>query len=149
MLEQFGLGPSDLADTIRLYFQNISVGTLDVAQSNWAVRISGSRYDLDYLKNLPIITSQGEILLKEVADVIQAKEPATQLVKFNRQPSVLFNITKQEKENILQLVERISEHIDDNQPIFKATGVTVTLVDDQTQITRDALKTMQTNATLV
>ncbi len=121
LLEQFGLGPSDLADTIRLYFQNISVGTLDVAQSNWAIRISGSRYDLDYLKNLPIITSQGEILLKEVADVIQAKEPATQLVKFNRQPSVLFNITKQEKGNILQLVERISEHIDDNQPIFKAT----------------------------
>ena len=148
LLEQFGLGPSDLADTIRLYFQNISAGTLDVAQSNWAVRISGSRYDLDYLKNLPIITSQGEILLKEVADVIQAKEPATQLVKFNRQPSVLFNITKQEKENILQLVERISEHIDDNQSIFKTTGVTVTLVDDQTQITRDALKTMQTNATL-
>ena len=90
----------------------------------------------------------GRTFEKRVADVIQAKEPATQLVKFNRQPSVLFNITKQEKENILQLVERISEHIDDNQPIFKATGVTVTLVDDQTQITRDALKTMQTNATL-
>ncbi len=148
LLEQFGLGPSDLADTIRLYFRNISAGTLNVAQSNWAIRISGSRYDLDYLNNLPIITSQGEILLKEVARVIQAKEPASQLVRFNRQPSVLFTITKQEKQNILQLVERVSGYIDENQSIFKNTGITVTLVDDQTQVTRDALNTMQTNAIL-
>ncbi len=148
LLEQFGLGPSDLADTIRLYFRNISAGALDVAQSNWAIRISGSRYDLDYLNNLPIITSQGEILLKEVARVVQAREPATQLVRFNRQPSVLFTINKQEKQNILQLVERVSKYIDDNQSRFKNTGVTVALVDDQTQITRDALNTMQTNAIL-
>lgn len=148
LLEQFGLKPSDLADTIRLYFQNISAGTLDVAQSNWAIKISGSRYDLDYLNNLPIVTSQGEILLKEVADVIQAKEPASQLVRYNQQPSVLFEITKKEKQNILQLVERISKYIDSNQSVFKSTGITVTLVDDQTQVTRDALKTMQTNASL-
>ncbi len=148
LLEQFGLGPSSLADTIRLYFRNISAGTLDVAQSNWAIRISGSRYDLDYLNNLPIITSQGEILLKEVATIIQAKEPVTELVRFNRQPSVLFTVTKQEKQNILQLVERVSDYIDSNQSRFKNTGVTVTLVDDQTQVTRDALDTMQINAIL-
>ncbi len=148
LLEQFGLVPSSLADTIRLYFRNISAGTLDIAQSNWAIRISGSRYDLDYLNNLPIITSQGEILLKEVATIIQAKEPVTELVRFNRQPSVLFTVTKQEKQNILQLVERVSDYIDSNQPRFKNTGVTVTLVDDQTQVTRDALDTMQINAIL-
>ncbi len=148
LLEQFALAPSDLADTIRLYFRNISVGALDVAQSNWAIRISGSRYDLDYLNNLPIITSRGEILLKEVARVIQAKEPASELVRFNRQPSVLFTITKQEKQNILQLVEQVSDYINNNQSRFKNTGVTVTLVDDQTQVTRDALHTMQINAIL-
>ncbi len=148
LLEQFALGPADIADTIRLYFRNISAGTLDVAQSNWAIRISGSRYDLDYLNNLPIITLQGEVLLKEVADVIQAREPATQLVRFNGQPSVLFTINKREKQNILQLVDRISTYIDDNRVLFKNTGVTVTLVDDQTQITRDAISTMQANATL-
>ena len=146
LLERFGINPIQLSDTIQLYYRNVSAGTIDVANNNWAVKITGSRYDLDYIRNIPIITAQGEITLKEVAEVIQAKEPARQLVRYNGQPSVLLAVTKQEKQNILQLVERISEFIHQRQSTYKNNGVSVTLVDDQTQITRDALHIMQTNA---
>ena len=145
-LEQYGINPIDLSETVQLYYQNISAGTIDVADSNWAIKITGSRYDLDYIGNIPIITAQGEILLKEVADVIQSREPARQLVRYNGNPSVLLAITKQEKQNILELVERIGKFISDREGIYKNRGVDVALVDDQTQITRDALRIMQTNA---
>jgi multidrug efflux pump subunit AcrB len=145
-LEQYGVNPIDLGDTIRLYYQNVSAGKIDVARSNWAVKITGSRYDLEYLGNLPILTTQGEIPLKDVADIIQAKEPARELVRYNQRPAVLLAITKQEKQNILQLVERISGFLEQKKPAYESLGVTATVVDDQTQITRDALKIMQTNA---
>lgn len=145
-LEKFGLNPVELSDTVRSYYRNVSAGTIDVAESNWAVKITGSRYDLDYISSIPVVTAQGEITLDEIADVIQAKEPARQLVRYNGNPAVLLAITKQEKQNILQLVERIGEFIHLRQPIYAANGVNVGLADDQTQITRDALKIMQTNA---
>lgn len=145
-LEQFGLHPVDLSDTVQSYYRNISAGTIDVASSNWAVKITGSRYDLDYISNIPIVTAEGEITLKEIASVLQAKEPARQLVSYNGNPAVLLAVTKQEKQNILQLVERIGKFIDDRKLAYDANGVSVELVDDQTQITRDALRIMQTNA---
>ncbi len=147
-LEQYGISPIELAETVQLYYRDLSAGTIDVSKNNWAVKISGSRYDLEFLGNLPVITAQGEIKLKQVAEIIQSKEPARQLVRFNQKPAVLLAITKQEKQNILQLVERISDFIDQRKPIYDAAGITVTLVDDQTQITRDALRVMQTNALL-
>ncbi len=146
LLEQYAISPIALADTIRLYYRNVSAGTLDVANNNWAITITGSRYDLEYLGNLPVVTGAGEITLKELASIIQAKEPPRQLVRFNQQPAVLLAITKQHKQNILQLVGRLSAFIQQRQALFERSGVTVTLVDDQTQITRDALKVMQTNA---
>jgi len=148
LLERYGLSPVQLADTIQLYYQNISAGTVDVSQHNWAVKITGSQYDIEYLRNIPILSARGEITLKEVARIIRAKEPARQLVRFNRHPAVLLAITKQEKQNILQLVERIAAFLQQRAPLYDSLGVTVTLVDDQTQITRDALKVMQTNALL-
>ena len=146
LLEQYGLSPISLADTIRLYYKNTSAGSLNVAKYSWAVKITGSRYDLEHLGNLPLVTSVGEITLKEVASIIQSKEPARQLVSFNQQPAVLLAITKQHKQNVLQLVERLSDFIAQGKPLFARNGITVTLVDDQTQITKDALSVMQTNA---
>ncbi len=146
LLERYGISPISLADTIRFYYKDTSVGSLDVAKNNWAVKITGSRYDLDYLGNLPLLTNSGEIALKEVATIVQAKEPARQLVRFNQQPAVLLAITKQHKQNILQLVAQLSAFIEQGAPLFERRGIAVTMVDDQTQITRDALSVMQTNA---
>ena len=148
LLEQYGLNPIEIANTIQLYFRNISAGTIGVSQTNWAVKISGNQYDLEYLRNIPILSARGEIVLSDVADVIQAKEPARELVSFEQNPAVIFSITKQEKQNILDLVDSISEFVDNNQPVYERLGVKVTLVDDQTQITKDALDVMQTNALL-
>ncbi len=147
-LEQYAIKPTDLSETIQLYYRNISAGTVNVADNNWAVKIDGSRYDLQYLATIPILTANGEVPLREVANVIQTREPPRELVRFNGQPSVLLAITKQEKQNILQLVERIGNFIDERQATYSRNGITVTLADDQTQITRDALRVMQTNASI-
>ena len=145
-LESYGISPVDLSETIHVYFQNTSAGTVNISNSNWAVKITGSRYDLDYIHHIPVVTRQGEIALKEVAEVIQAKTPPQELVKYNGRPAVMFAITKQEKQNILELIERIEAYIDQKAGAFQRSGIDVDIVDDQTQITREALSVMQNNA---
>jgi len=147
-LEQYGLNPVDLANTVQSYYRNISAGSIDVEADNWSVRISGSSADTEYLANLPVITSVGEIPLGILAEVAYAKEPSQELVRFNGKPSVLLAINKKESQNILQLVERIAKYVDDRRQTDKRLGIKTTLVDDQTQITKDALRIMQTNAAL-
>ncbi len=147
-LEQYGLSPVDLASTVQSYYQNISAGSVDVNADNWSVRISGSDADTEYLANLPVITWSGEIPLGTIAEVVYAKEPAQELVRYKGQPSVLLAINKKESQNILQLVERIAKYVDGRKQTDLRLGIETTLVDDQTLITRDALRIMQTNAGL-
>ena len=147
-LEQYGLSPVDLANTVRSYYRNVSAGTLDVTEDSWSIRVSGTSPDTEYLGNLPVITPTGEIPLHRVANVVYAKEPAQELVRYNGLPSVLLAVTKKESQNILQLVERISSYVADRADTDVRLGIETTLVDDQTQITRDALRIMQTNAAL-
>ena len=147
-LEQFGLSPVTLADTVRSYYRDVSAGTIDVGKDNWSVRLGGTSADVEYLSRLPVITSKGEIPLRDVAQVAFAKEPASDIVRYNGLPSVLLAVTKKESQNILQLVERVAGYVDARRGGDQRQGIKTTLVDDQTQITRDALRIMQTNAAL-
>ena len=147
-LEKFGLSPTAIADTVQLYFRNTSAGTVDVSQTNWSIKITGNQYDLERLGNVPVLTIDRDITLKEVANIYESSEPKRELVRFENEPAVLFAITKQEKQNILELVERLADFIEKKQSIYHSLGVKVALVDDQTQITKDALSVMQTNAML-
>ena len=147
-LEQFGLNPSDLANTIQSYYRNVSAGTIDVTDDNWSVSLSGTSADTEYLSGLPIISPHGEILLHHVADVVLSKEPVNDIVRFNGQPSVLLSVTKKEGQNILQLVERVSAYVEGRRGVDQRLGIRTVVVDDQTQITKDALRIMQTNAAL-
>jgi len=147
-LEQFGLSPVTLADTVQSYYRDVSAGTIDVGKDNWSVRLGGTSADVEYLSRLPVITSKGEIPLRDVAQVAFAKEPASDIVRYNGLPSVLLAVTKKESQNILQLVERVAGYVDARRGGDQRQGIKTTLVDDQTQITRDALRIMQTNAAL-
>ena len=147
-LEQFGLNPNDLANTVRSYYRNISAGSIDIANDNWSVSLTGTSADTQYLADLPVITPSGEIALGTVADIALAKEPADHIVRFNGRPSVLLSVTKKESQNILELVENIAAYVDGRRETDIRLGIETTVVDDQTQITRDALRIMQTNAAL-
>lgn len=147
-LERFGLSPVDLADTVAAYYRNVSAGSVDVSKDNWAVRVSGTSADTNYLAAIPVITRGGEIPLGSLAEIALSREPPDTLVRFNGRPSVLLAVTKKENQNILELVERVSEYVDGRAETDSGIGIETRVVDDQTQVTRDALRIMQTNAGL-
>lgn len=145
-LQHYGIKPSDLADTIRSYYQDTPAGSLKVQSEEWFIRLTGTNALPDVLATLPILTAQGEVPLSEVAEVIRSREKPNQLVSFNNQAAVLYAITKKSKSNTLALVENINTFITQRNSFTESTGVQLVLIDDSTEITNKSINVMQTNA---
>ncbi|MCK4674679.1 MAG: efflux RND transporter permease subunit, partial [Gammaproteobacteria bacterium] len=145
-LPHYGIKPSDLADTVRSYYQDTPAGSLKVQSKEWFIRLTGTNADTSALAVLPVLTAQGEVPLSEIAEVKRGREKPRQLVSFNHQAAVLFAITKKPKSNTLDLVARLNEFIIERNQYSDNTGVQLVLIDDSTEITNRSINVMQTNA---
>ena len=145
-LQHYGIKPSDLADTIRSYYQDTPAGSLKVQSEEWFIRLTGANASPSALAGLPVLTAQGEVPLSEIAQVKRGRSKAEQLVSYNDQAAVLFAITKKSKSNTLGLVERLNAFIAERNLYSDNTGVHLVLIDDATEITNKSINVMQTNA---
>jgi len=147
-LHQLGINPSDLADTAASYFKDVPAGAQKVAGEEWLVRLTGSNADPSWLARLPVMTAEGEVPLGTVAEVRRGREKADRLVSFQGKPAIMLAVIKKEETNTLKLVETLDTYVQNRNLTAQQTGVLLTLADDQTEITRNALNIMQTNAFL-
>lgn len=145
-LSLLGLTPVDLANAVQGHFQDISAGTLSIDNMRWVIRWIGTSVEPDYLANLPISTSGGELRLSEVAIIQKGREKATDLVRYHEHDAILLSIKKQARVNDLTLVANIKDYIQNQNKIQSTRGIELSLIDDQTEVTRSALSVMQTNA---
>ncbi len=147
-LQSLGIEPSDISDTIRANFRDISAGSVDIGSQRWLIRLQGTTSAPEELAQLPIVTNEGEITLGSIATIERAREKASVMVSYQGRAAVLFSITKTAESNTLKLVDRIKAYTEERDQYSEETGVNVVLVDDQTSTTRSALQVMQTNALL-
>ncbi len=147
-LEQAGISPSQLADTVARTFQDYAAGNTRLNDQSWLVRIIGRDSDPSYLAALPVAGVDGEITLGDLAEVVRARKEPDSLVRYNERPAVMLSITKKESANTLELVARLNKYVEERNRFRDQTGVELVLINDQTEITRNALTIMQTNAIL-
>jgi len=147
-LQELGITPADIADTVAVYYQDISAGSVEVGGQRWLVRLDGSSASPDFLASLPVARAQSEVLLGDIADVVRSRERASQLVSYDGQPAVMFSITKMAGANTLELVKLIDAYLQQKNTNADISGVNIVLIDDQTEITRSALNVMETNMLL-
>lgn len=145
-LESLHLTPGQLADSIKLWFQDISAGTVDIGKQSWLVRIVGKDSNPATVAQLPIPGLSGEVPLSRIAKVERAREKSTQKVNYNGKPAILLSVLKQDNTNVIELVDRLNKWVDDQNKIIANTGVELHMVDDQTLPTKKAINIMQSNA---
>ena len=146
-LQALSLSPTDLSDTISLWFRDISAGSVDVGGQSWLVRLVGSSADPDQVKQIPVIGLQGEeIPLSRIADVSFTREKASQDAIIDGKPAIVMAVMKKGNANTLELVERVQAYMDQRNQLHQATGVKLVMIDDQTVPTREAISLMQNNA---
>lgn len=147
LLQTLQISPTKLSDTVRLWFQDISAGSVNVGQQAWLVRLAGRDANPDTVKNLPLIGMQGdEIALERVADVTWGREKARQDASVDGQPAIVMPVMKKDNANTIELVTRIKTYIDERNQLSGVTGVKLVLIDDQTTMTEQAISLMQNNA---
>lgn len=147
-LESIGIAPADIANTVSLYFRDQSAGAAEVGNQSWSIRLKGTDSDPSWLASLPIVSASGEVRLGDVADVKRSREEPRYYASYEGKPAVVLAVMKKDSSNTLDLVERLDQYIVNKNQVSNSTGVRLFLADDQTEITRNALNIMQTNALL-
>lgn len=144
-----GLTAADLANSVARWFQDTPAGRARVEDSEWLVRVLGQQVDPDYLARLTVFSPQQPgrfIPLEAVATVERAREKPTSLVSQAGEPAVLLALNKKAYANTLELVGRIRAYIDAKNAELASQGIELSLLDDQTIPTRQAIDVMQNNA---
>jgi multidrug efflux pump subunit AcrB len=147
-LEGIGISALDIANTVTLYYRDLSAGSTEVGNQSWAVRVTGTDSDPQYLGALPVIGASSEVRLDDIAEVNRGHAEARHKVMYQGRPAIMLAVTKQESANTIQLVDRINAYVESKSKLRHQTGINVVLADDQTEITRHALMVMQNNAAL-
>ena len=145
-LANLGVNPATIADMIAAQWQDQAAGKLKVANEQWLVRHIGQIADPQALAQIPLPTAQGEVLLEDVAQILRARQDATQLVSYQDQPAIMLAVMKAGYTNSLELVADLENFIESYNQQNQTQGIQLFLADDQTQSTRDAISLMQTNA---
>lgn len=141
-----GISPSVVAQTIRDQYLDMAAGTVDIDDQQWLIRVNGTSSDADYLAALPIQGVEHQVLLGDVAEVYWGQDKLDLKARFNNQPAVIFSVFKKDKVNTLDMIENLKQFISEKNELSDITGITITLLDDNTLLTKKALKIMQTNA---
>jgi multidrug efflux pump subunit AcrB len=139
-IEQQGLSPVTISNSIRSFFQDTSAGTARIARDQWLVSVEGTTADPEELALIPILQNrskdstnekknqlvQTEIKLGEIARIVRTREKAERVVRYQGQAAVLFSITKLENVNTITLVEKINQFIMERNENAIKTGVSAT-----------------------
>jgi multidrug efflux pump subunit AcrB len=145
-LESLQLTPGKLADSLKLWFQDISAGTTNIGKQSWLVRMVGKNSDPSEVAQLPIPGLTGEVPLSRVAVVQRARKKASQDVSIDDKPAILLSVLKQDNTNVIQLVDKLNTWVTEQNSITQNTGIQLKMVDDQTLPTKQAINIMQSNA---
>lgn len=141
-----GISPAALADTVQAYFRDVAAGDIEIGERSWQIRVEGTANDPQYLSDLPILTADGEVPLRAVADVVRGRTEASEIVRYQGQPASLIYVAKKASANTLDIVDNIQLYISDRNALEHKTGVRLVLLDDRTSLIKESLDVMERNA---
>jgi multidrug efflux pump subunit AcrB len=142
-----GLTPGDLADAVGSWFRDTSAGSTRAADAEWLVRLQGQTPDPGLIAGVPVSGAGGAAArVDEVASVQRARARPAQLASVEGRAAVMFAVTKKSRTNTIELVARVDEYLAAKNRVLAASGLQLSLADDQTVPTRKAIDVMQSNA---
>jgi multidrug efflux pump subunit AcrB len=145
-LEARGANATQVSDAVAGWFRNTLVGRTQVADREWLVRMEGKSPDPDVVARISVPHANGDFSLDKVGSVSRGTERVSQRVTYNDQPAIVFAVTKQAQANTLELVDQLRKMVAEKNAVLADQGVQLSLIDDQTHPTRNAISIMETNA---
>jgi multidrug efflux pump subunit AcrB len=144
-----GVTAADIADGVGAWFRDIFAGKARVGEDEWLVRLLGQEIDPAYLARLsvaPALNPREKVPLDSLATAARTRVKPDRLAASSGRPAVVLSVTKKSRTNTVELVEMINRHLAEQNPALAKSGVSAMLMDDQTVVTREAIRVMESNA---
>lgn len=146
-----GLTAADLAGALQVWFRDVFAGKVNTQGGEWLVRVNGTTADPERLAGFylqPPGATDARTPLDSIAKVRRGRDDPRQLAAMDGQSGVMLSISKISNTNTLELVSRIRDYIDGKNAVLTGSGLQLSLTDDQTVPTREALGIMQSNGAI-
>ncbi len=144
-LERHGVSLEALTRAVAEQTRSLPAGMADISGRRYAMRVEGLNANPDFLAELPIAGADGRMVqIGELARVASGIAPARELVRLDGRPAVLLSVIKRENVNTLELTDAVQALVRDTNRRFAAP--VLTLLDDQSATTREAIGVMEANA---
>lgn len=133
-----GLSVADLKDGIENAGDPLPVGNMNVDGLELPV-IAGSTPDnLDAIKNIPIVSDGGPVLLKDVADVSVQADEATSITRTNGAETLSISVTKTPDGDTVTISHAVADMVEDLQSEL-GHKATITTIFDQAPFIEDSI----------
>ena len=153
-LEFFGLNITSVTSAISSANIDIPTGHIETDGIKYTVELVGRLHTVDDIKEIPIIRSNGQVVLvKDLADVglhLQAVERMSRLSIDGSDflPAITFNIFKQGEGNVIEIVTDAKEVIEAGASDYLLEDMDFVTIFDQAKIIEDDLSNLSSSAVI-
>lgn len=138
----YGLSFQDLADAIRRFSIDMPAGAIDSESGTLVVRTRGQAYSEADFEAIPIRSEAGaEVLLGEVATVIDGFEEGDKRVLFNDKPALFVQLMRTGLESAIDISNKVREYVQTSTSRFP-DGIELYVWDDESYSIRGRLSTL-------
>ncbi len=135
----------DIVSAVSMENQTISGGNVITGGIQKNIRILGEISNPKELENIIIKREEGNVFLRDVADVkFQEKEPTTFAREYG-EPVVMLDIKKRSGKNMIEAIEDIKEIIKNEQETYLPDNLKISYSNDQSTTTENMVDDLVNN----
>lgn len=135
----------DIVSAVSMENQTISGGNIITGGIQKNIRILGEVKNPNELENIIIKREEGNVFLRDVAQVkFQEKEPTTFAREYG-EPVVMLDIKKRSGKNMIQAIEEIKEIVEYEQETFLPDNLHISYSNDQSTTTENMVDDLVNN----
>ena len=141
----YNLSFQDLADAIRRFSIDLPAGAINSESGTLIVRTRGQAYSEAEFARIPIRAADGaEVLLGDVARVIDDFEEGDRRVEFNGQPAMVVQVMRTGQESAIDISDKVREYVRTAGTRFPE-GISLHVWNDESYAIRDRISTLTSN----
>jgi multidrug efflux pump subunit AcrB len=146
-LRKLGLKLSDIAAAVRNTTLDLPGGSVRTERGEVILRALGKKYEAAELADIPVRTDAqgGEILLGDVAELIDGFEDVDLSSRFDGQTAVVINVFRVGNEDTIALSGLVRRYVEESKSALPE-GVTLSIWNDQSVYLKDRLALLKRNA---
>ena len=142
-LISYDLSFQDLANAVRNFSIDLPAGAIDSDSGTFIVRTKGQAYSETDFAKIPIRSSgtAGQVLLGEVANIIDGFEEGDKTVEFNGKPAIFIEVMRTGNESAIDISNKVRAYVETAHRRFP-NGIDLFVWDDESISIRGRLKTL-------